>query len=86
VYEVAITASAQAQYLVPPRAIQPRVTAIFQGLRDWPDASGARRLRGALQGAHRLRTGDYRVLFRVDPGAERITVFQIAHRRDVYEQ
>ena len=39
----------------------------------------------ALKGvaAWRLRIGDYRVLFRMEP--EQIVVLKVGHRRDVYE-
>jgi mRNA-degrading endonuclease RelE of RelBE toxin-antitoxin system len=35
-------------------------------LRQWPSVSGVKRLRGPLAGYYRLRTGDYRVQFRVE--------------------
>ena len=35
-------------------------------LRAWPEVSGVRPLRGDLVGHFRLRTGDYRVQFRVE--------------------
>jgi mRNA-degrading endonuclease RelE of RelBE toxin-antitoxin system len=52
-------------------------------LRDWPTVSGAKALSGNLAGWYRIRTGDYRIRFRVEPG--RITVDKIGHRKDVYE-
>jgi mRNA-degrading endonuclease RelE of RelBE toxin-antitoxin system len=35
-------------------------------LRQWPNVSGVKRLGGALIGHYRLRTGDYRIQFRVE--------------------
>jgi len=34
--------------------------------------------------SYRLRVGDYRVLYQVDDKGKIITVFRIAHRREVY--
>ncbi len=84
-YEVRDTPDARSQFAALPLPIQARVAAIYQRLARWPDASGAKPMRGDLHGAYRVRTGDYRIVFRVDAAARRIIVFRIAHRRDVYE-
>ncbi len=65
--QVTITAEAQAEYARLPLAIRPRVAAVFARLADWPTVSGAKPLRGDLKGSFRIRTGDYRVVFRVEP-------------------
>ncbi len=51
--------------------------------RGWPDVSGAKPLRGKLAGWYRVRTGDYRVQFRVE-GAM-VIVEKIGHRDRFYE-
>ena len=66
-----------------PKAIHDRVVRLFERLEDWPEVSGAKPLRGALTGWYRIRTGDYRVRFRVE--GETVTVDKIGHRRDFYE-
>ena len=38
---------------------------IIQRLEKWPEVSGTKPLRGEWAGYHRIRTGDWRVLFRV---------------------
>ena len=35
-------------------------------LESWPNLSGVKHLKGNLAGKHRLRTGDYRMQFRVE--------------------
>ena len=84
-FEVVITSEAQAQAMRLPRSIQARLQEVFDRLTRWPQVSGAKSLRGALKGAFRIRTGDYRVLFNLDPARRRIVIFRIADRRDVYE-
>jgi len=33
---------------------------------------------------YRIRTGDYRILYRIDDTAKRIYIYRIKHRKDVY--
>ena len=84
--DVLITPEAQQQFSRLPRVIQARVLKIFVRLRDWPDVSGAKPLSGDLAGHYRIRTGDYRVQFRVDETNDlaRVFVEKIGHRDGFY--
>lgn len=42
-------------------------------------------MRGNLAGHYRIRTGDWRVVFRPD-GDDRVVVSRVAHRREVYDE
>ena len=42
-------------------------------------------LRYSLRGARRLRVGDYRVIYRIEPPGV-VLVVKIGHRREVYEE
>jgi len=42
-------------------------------------------LRYSLRGARRLRVGDYRVIYRIEP-PDVVLVVRIGHRREVYEE
>ena len=66
-----------------PVDIHKRVLAIAKRLEDWPMVSGVKRLTGNLAGWYRMRTGDYRILFRVE--GDIVAVVKIGHRKDVYE-
>jgi len=66
-----------------PRMIQGRVVGIVQRLANWPDVSGAKPLRHDLTGHYRIRTGDYRVQFRVE--GQKIIVEKLGHRDGFYE-
>ena len=44
--------------------VQERVLSVFERLADWPRVSGAKALSGDWRGHWRIRTGDYRVIFR----------------------
>jgi mRNA-degrading endonuclease RelE of RelBE toxin-antitoxin system len=52
-------------------------------LRSWPAVSGAKPLTANLTGWYRMRTGDYRVRFRVK--GEVVIVEKIGHRSEFYE-
>ena len=79
---VSLTPVAAREYEGLPRVIRGRVLGIFERLARWPEVSGAKPMSGELAGLHRLRTGDYRVLFRVE--GERVLVVRIGHRKDIY--
>lgn len=53
----------------------------MEALADDPRAK-AQKLAGA--GTYRVRVGDYRLVFRIDDGAQEVLVTRVRHRRDVY--
>jgi mRNA interferase RelE/StbE len=82
--KVLITAEARRDFEALPALIQQRVRALSSRLAEWPDISGAKPLRHAWRGCYRIRTGDWRVIFR--PSQAEIWIIRIAHRREVYEE
>jgi mRNA-degrading endonuclease RelE of RelBE toxin-antitoxin system len=80
---VVITAEALEQVAALPRRIKARVTRLTERLEKWPEVSGAKPLTGNLAGHYRLRTGDYRLQFRVE--GETVTVEKVGHRDGFYE-
>jgi mRNA interferase RelE/StbE len=66
-----------------PLVIHSRVLSLLERLANWPAVSGAKPLTGPLAGRYRLRTGDYRVQFRVERQA--VIVEKIGHRDRFYE-
>lgn len=66
-----------------PSSMVGRIDRIVNRLKDWPNVSGVKPLAGGLQGNFRIRTGDYRIIFRLE--GPRIVVWRVANRRDVYE-
>jgi mRNA-degrading endonuclease RelE of RelBE toxin-antitoxin system len=78
--EIAPEALEQAEELDEP--IYSRVLGIVERLKEWPNVSGAKPLRHELAGRYRIRTGDYRVQFRVE--GETVIVERIGHRDGFY--
>ena len=66
-----------------PAKIKPRILAIAERLKQWPAVRGVKPLRGNLAGHYRVRTGDYRLQFRVE--GERIVIEKLGHRDGFYE-
>ena len=66
-----------------PRSIQARMEDLIDRLEKWPAVSGAKPLRGNLAGHYRLRTGDFRLQFRVV--GQDIIIEHIGHRDRFYD-
>lgn len=81
---VNLTTEAAKQLEELPNAIHARVLVLLERLKDWPAVSGVKRLSGNLAGWCRLRTGDYRLRFRVE--GDIVRVDKIGHRREFYER
>jgi mRNA interferase RelE/StbE len=80
---VELTPEAAEQFDRLPVTIKDRVSRLRERLANWPEVGGAKALSGNLAGWYRLRTGDYRLRFRVQ--GETIIVDKIGHRREFYE-
>ncbi len=60
------------------RAIESRLTVDPVGL--------GKPLRYSFLGHRRIRVGDYRVVYRIDPKKMLVTIVFIKHRKDVYDE
>jgi mRNA-degrading endonuclease RelE of RelBE toxin-antitoxin system len=67
-----------------PVAIHRRVLEILERLDRWPEVSGAKPLKGNLAGHYRVRTGDWRVQFRVR--GDDVVVEKVGHRDRFYDE
>jgi mRNA-degrading endonuclease RelE of RelBE toxin-antitoxin system len=67
-----------------PKPIKARMVELMVRLADWPEVSGVKSLSGKLAGHYRLRTGDYRLQFRIEKG--QVWVEQIGHRDGFYDE
>jgi mRNA interferase RelE/StbE len=81
--KVVLTKEAIEQLGELPRVIRERITTLIERLGHWPKVSGVKRLSGDLAGWFRLRTGDYRLRFRLQ--GEKVIIDKIGHRKDVYD-
>jgi mRNA interferase RelE/StbE len=79
---VVLTDEAKKEFRKLPGTVQARVITVLERLQTWPNVSGAKPMRGDLKGYYRIRTGDWRVLFRVEAD---VIVIRIAHRSTIYD-
>jgi mRNA-degrading endonuclease RelE of RelBE toxin-antitoxin system len=82
--KVLLTPEAQRRLERLPRVIRARLYGLLDRLQHWPLVSGAKPLTGRLAGRFRLRTGDYRLQFRVQ--GDDVVVEHIGHREGFYEE
>lgn len=66
-----------------PAGLLPRIQSLFERLAEWPEVSGVKWLGEDWQGHARLRTGDWRVIFRVQES--HVVIVRVRHRKRVYE-
>lgn len=81
---VTITPEAQDQLVDLEPTIHARIHEVLERLQRWPNVSGVVRLKGALVGQYRIRTGSYRVQFFVLE--DRILVTKVGHRDGFYDE
>lgn len=64
---------------------QRRVSERIRALGEEPRPAGCEKMAG-LRNAWRIRSGSYRIVYRVDDSEEVVTVTRVGHRRDVYRR
>jgi mRNA-degrading endonuclease RelE of RelBE toxin-antitoxin system len=80
-----MTPEAREQFDSVPKPIQGRIMTIAIRLEKWPDVSGAKPLRKGLAGNFRIRTGDYRLIFRFNQATDTVTIWKIGYRGGMYD-
>lgn len=66
-----------------PKSTAERILRGIAGLQREPFPRQSKKLTGT-ENLHRLRVGDYRIVYGVDAAGRRITVHYVRHRRDAY--
>lgn len=80
-YEVELKPRARKDLLSLPKPDAAKVTAALERLQD--DLAGDVKRLTDFTPEYRLRVGDYRVLFEIEP-PNRVVVYRVRHRRDSY--
>ena len=50
------------------------------------EQSAPQRLKSSLSGFYKLRIGDHRVIYEVEPETQVLVVVRAGHRREIYDQ
>jgi mRNA interferase RelE/StbE len=84
-FEVILSPEAAAFFADADKPLTRKLSRCFTELEREPRRhNNIKRLTGKYSGLSRYRVGDWRVIFRIDDGANRILVLSIANRREVY--
>ena len=81
-YKLLIKRSAARELEALPAKDRSRIVAKIAGLASNPRPPGSEKLSGEEK--HRLRQGDYRVLYSIEDARTTVTIVKIGHRREVY--
>ena len=81
-YEVFILRRAQKELADLPKIDYERMRDGLIALAENPRPAGCKKLAG--REGWRIRSGDYRAIYKIDDAQKRVTVLHIGHRRDVY--
>lgn len=68
------------------RAIARRVITKINWLAENIEQINSLQLKGKLSDLHKLRVGDYRVIYEINNEAEIVIIHFIGHRREVYKK
>ena len=64
--------------------VQERIRAAIRSLADDPTPADSIPMEGKAGGLHRVRVGDWRVVYRVQTSRKTVLVIRIGHRSEVY--
>jgi mRNA interferase RelE/StbE len=67
------------------RGVQRQVVAKLERLGENPRPQGSKKLEGT-EDLHRVRVGDYRIVYRIEEEVLLVLVVRVAHRSDVYRR
>ena len=81
-YSVELETRARREFLDLPKEIQRRLSDLIEDLAKNPRPSGAKKLTGT--DGYRVRKGDYRILYLIEDASNKVRIYRIGHRREVY--
>jgi mRNA interferase RelE/StbE len=82
-YRIEFTAKATRELAALPRQPQQRILDKIAALADDLRPHGSKKLEGE-DGFHRIRVGDYRIVYSVHDDVLLVLIVRIGHRREVY--
>lgn len=81
--EIKFTSHAYRQYKKLPPSLQLVLKNTISELQKTPFPTGYKKLAG--REGYRLRYGNYRIIYKIDPKLKQIIIQALAHRREVYK-
>ena len=84
-YRVVISHRAEKQLATLSKNVANAISLKIDSLAENPRPVGCKKLEGGDK-EYRIRTGDYRIVYRIEDAFLVIEVIQIGHRKDVYKK
>ena len=84
-YDVRFKPSALREFRALPEQVQVRVGRRLDALGADPRPKGVQKMEGG-EGFHRIRVGDYRVVYAIADRARVLFIVKVGHRGDVYRR
>lgn len=84
-YEILFKESARKELYRLPKINLIRVANSIEKLSAEPRPTGVIKLKGKQETLWRIRSGDYRVVYKIDDTIRIINIRRIAHRKEVYD-
>lgn len=81
-YIVLLKKSAEKELKLLPQKTHDRIVERLLSLKENARPASAKKLRGGK--GHRIRVGDYRILYVIDDAKRIIEIYSVAHRREAY--
>ena len=81
-YRVVIHRDAEKEFARLPVGVRKRLQTKILILESHPRPPGSKKLQTSEN--HRIRAGDYRVIYSIDDAAHRVFVLSVGHRKDIY--
>lgn len=83
-YSVELSPAAARDIRKLPRQQQAAIVARLDDLASDPRPAGSKKLKG--HDLHRIRLGDYRIVYTIEDARLRVLVIRVGHRSDVYKR
>lgn len=82
IYSVEIVPKAEKEYLKLPQSVKKRLQKIILSFKKDPRPFGSKKLRETDY--HRLRSGDYRIVYNIDDKSRGVKILSVGHRKEIY--
>jgi mRNA interferase RelE/StbE len=85
-YQIRVLESGKADLAKLPKTVAKRIADRIQWLGKNITTIRAEPLKGDLSGLHKLRSGDYRIIYEVLHDEQLVLIHLIGHRKDIYKK
>jgi len=82
-YTVELLSPALREFKALDKPIQKRIAKAIDTLENNPRPFGCKKMEG-LEGAYRIRAGDYRIVYRIKDEVLLVLIIKVGHRREIY--